>query len=63
MEIIHKYAKPRKRKDANCETCRFAEPTRSFPTNEPALFCTERMYDDKTLKCYLPKEENQDENS
>lgn len=62
MDIIHAYVKPRKHKDANCATCRFAEPTSKFPTGEPALLCRERMYDEKTLKCYLPREEDVREN-
>lgn len=62
MVIIHRYMKPRKHKDADCKTCRFTEPTRTLD-GEEALFCTERMYDDKEHRCYLPKEENQDENS
>ena len=60
MNIIHAYARPRKRKDADCATCRFAEVTKSIMFGE-ALLCTERMYDDKTLKCYLPKEDDSNE--
>lgn len=62
MDVIHAYAKARKSKDADCATCRFAELTSKFPTGEPALLCRERMYDEKTLKCYLPREESKDEN-
>ena len=56
MVIIHQYVKPRKNKEANCATCRFTKPTRTLD-GEEALICTERMYDDKNFKCYLPKED------
>ena len=62
MNVIHAYVKPRKRKDADCATCRFSEVTNSILFGQ-ALLCTERMYDDKTFKCYLPREENADEDS
>ena len=57
MTIIHKYVKPRKPKDANCANCRFTKPMRTLD-GEEALLCTERMYDDKTFRCYLPKEDD-----
>lgn len=62
MDVIHAYTRPRKRKDADCATCRFSEVINTISSGE-ALLCRQRMYDDKTLKCYLPKEENTDENS
>lgn len=60
MDIIHAYVHPRKRKDANCTTCRFTEPTTTLDGKE-ALLCTERMYDDKEHRCYLPKENDENE--
>lgn len=62
MDVIHAYVKPRKRKDADCATCRFSEVIQSIGGGEK-LLCSERMYDDKTLRCYLPKEETTDEDS
>lgn len=62
MKVIHAYTRPQKRKDADCATCRFAEPVRSIE-GEEVLLCRERMYDAKSLKCYLPKEEAENENS
>lgn len=62
MDVIHAYEVPRKRKDADCATCRFAEVVPS-PTRGEVLLCRERMWDAKTLKCYLPKEDSSDEDS
>lgn len=61
MKIIHAYVEPRKQKGARCETCRFAEPTRTIG-GEEALLCTERMWDPMRKRCYLPKEEANNEN-
>ena len=61
MDVIHQYILPVKRKEADCATCLFAEPILNLDGKE-VLLCTERMYDPKTLKCYLPKEENSNEN-
>lgn len=55
MDVVHAYARPRKRRDADCATCRFSEVTRNI-LNQEVLLCHERMYDPETLKCYLPKE-------
>ena len=57
MVVVHQYVEPRKQKDADCVTCRFSEISRD-PDGEEILVCSERMYDIKTLKCYLPKEES-----
>lgn len=62
MDVIHKYVLPQKQERADCATCRFSEVIRTIP-GEEALLCKERMYDPKTLKCYLPKGEGSDENS
>ena len=57
MNVVHAYAKPRKRRDANCINCQFAEVIQSLD-GEKMLLRKARMYDIKTLKCYLPKEDN-----
>lgn len=61
MDVIHAYELPRKRKDADCATCWFSEVVRTLDGKE-VLLCRERMYDPKTLKCYLPREETVNEN-
>ena len=61
MKVIHSYVLPKKRKDADCATCLFSEVTRSIE-GEDVLLCKERVYDPKTLKCYLPKEGADNEN-
>ena len=61
MDVIHRYVLPRKRKNADCSTCLFSEVTQDLG-GKTVLLCTERMYDPKTLKCYLPREEATNEN-
>ena len=62
MDVIHAYARPRKRRDANCANCQFAEVIQTL-SGEKALLCKQRLYDDKALKCYLPKEGDNHEHS
>lgn len=60
MKIIHGYTSKNihhleKNYAANCETCALSESTNTLE-GDKAVLCKASLWDEKTLACYIPKQ-------